>query len=115
MSERALPLLIDDIAIAIKNILEFTKGMLQEHYEADLKTRQAVERNFEIVGEATARLSHAFKKRHAHINRRQLKDFRNFIIHDYFGIDNNIVWDVIQFSLPDLLEQIILLRDKLQQ
>jgi len=50
MSERVTPLLLDDIQSAINIILEFTKGMTLEMYESDIKTRFAVERNFEIIG-----------------------------------------------------------------
>ena len=113
MSERVLSLLLNDLIDSISNILEFTKGMTQDDYEGDLKTKQAVERNFEIIGEATSRIPTEFKTQFPQINWRELKDFRNFIIHNYFGIDNNIVWDVIQFSLPDLLEQIELLRNQI--
>jgi uncharacterized protein with HEPN domain len=103
MSERVTPLLLDDIQCAINNILEFTKGMTLETYESDLKTRFAVERNFEIIGEAAARISEDFKMSHPEIEWRILKDFRNFIIHEYFGINNEIIWDTIQIRLPELL------------
>jgi len=55
-----------------------------------------------IIGEAVARLPENFKQENPQINWRQVKDFRNVIVHDYFGIDNNIVWDIIQLSLCDL-------------
>jgi len=103
MSERVTPLLLDDIQSAINNILEFTKGMTLETYESDLKTRFAVERNFEIIGEAAARISEDFKMSDPEIEWRILKDFRNFIIHEYFGINNEIIWDTIQIRLPELL------------
>lgn len=103
MSERVTHLLLDDIQSAINNILEFTKGMTLETYELDLKTKFAVERNFEIIGEATSRISENYKLNHPEIEWRILKDFRNFIIHEYFGINNEIVWDTIQWRLPDLL------------
>ena len=103
MSERVTHLLLDDIQSAINNILDFTKGMTLEMYESDLKTRFAVERNFEIIGEAASRVSEEYKLRHPEIEWRILKDFRNFIIHEYFGINNEIVWDTIQLRLSDLL------------
>jgi uncharacterized protein with HEPN domain len=103
MSERVTPLLLDDIQSAINIILEFTKGMTLEMYESDIKTRFAVERNFEIIGEAAARISEDFKMDHPEIEWRILKDFRNFIIHEYFGINNEIIWDTIQIRLPELL------------
>ena len=103
MSERVTPLLLDDIQSAINIILEFTKGMTLEMYESDIKTRFAVERNFEIIGEAAARISEDFKMSHPEIEWRILKDFRNFIIHEYFRINNEIIWDTIQIRLPELL------------
>ncbi len=103
MSERVTHLLVDDIQSSIKNILEFTNGMTLEGYESDLRTRFAVERNFEIIGEAASRISEDYKLNHPEIEWRILKDFRNFIIHEYFGINNEIVWDTIQLKLPDLL------------
>lgn len=56
MSDRETHLLIDDIQTSIAYILEFTKDMTLEMYESDLKTRFAVERNFEIIGEAASRI-----------------------------------------------------------
>lgn len=62
--------------------------MTSDSYEADSKTKDAVERNFEIVGEAASRIPDDFKKLHPTIEWRIIKDFRNFIIHEYFGINN---------------------------
>ncbi|SEO06297.1 Uncharacterized conserved protein, contains HEPN domain [bacterium A37T11] len=106
MSERDLSLLLQDIEQAVKSILDYTYGYSFSDYEQDLKTRHAVERNFEIIGEAAARISTDFKNKYPEIEWRILKDFRNFIIHDYFGINHDIVWDTIQLRLPDLLKDI---------
>lgn len=65
------------------------------HYEEDQRTRHAVERNFEIIGEAASRMPVDHQARRKHIPWRVLKDFRNFIIHNYFGINNSIVWETI--------------------
>ena len=106
MSERNLSLLLLDIKISIGKVLEYTGGMTFEAYEADSKTKDAVERNFEIIGEAASRIPDDFKKLHPRVEWRIIKDFRNFIIHEYFGINNQIVWDTIQYRLPDLLQEI---------
>ena len=106
MSERKSVLLLLDITEAIQNIFDFTTGFTLESYSDDIKTRHAVEHNFMIIGEAASRLPDAFKLQNNHVSWRQVKDFRNVIVHDYFGIDNSIVWDIIQFSLPDLFVQI---------
>jgi uncharacterized protein with HEPN domain len=106
MSERNSTVLLNDIAEAIHNIFEFMRDLSFEEYCSDIKTRHAVEHNFMIIGEAVARLPENFKQRYKEVNWRQLKDFRNIIVHDYFGIDNSIVWDIIQLNLTDLLEDI---------
>ena len=62
------------------------------------------------MGEASARLPDDFKELYPQIEWRIIKDFRNFIIHDYFGINHQIVWDTIQFKLPDLLSARALLK-----
>ncbi len=76
--------------------------MSYEDYENDSRTKDAVERNFEIIGEAASRVSEDFKNAHPQIEWRIIKDFRNFIIHEYFGIDNQIVWDIVENRLPEL-------------
>lgn len=68
--------------------------------------RDAVERNFEIIGEAVGRIDEGFKHQNSQIEWRVLKDFRNFIIHEYFGINNQMVWDSIQIQLPGLLMKV---------
>jgi uncharacterized protein with HEPN domain len=106
MSERNITLLLIDIRSSILKILDYTQGMSYDMYDADSKTKDAVERNFEIIGEAASRLPDDFKSIDNGIEWRILKDFRNFIIHEYFGIDNLVVWDIIEHRLPHLLAQI---------
>ncbi|MEO6870525.1 MAG: HepT-like ribonuclease domain-containing protein [Ginsengibacter sp.] len=115
MSERETILLIEDIGVSIANILEFTQGMSFEEYESDLKTKHAVERNFEVIGEASSRVPENYKVETSQIEWRILKDFRNFIIHEYFGINDLIIWDTIQQRLPDLLEAFKILLNKFEQ
>jgi uncharacterized protein with HEPN domain len=106
MSERNTQLLLADILFSVQKILVYTKGMNYSDYENDSKTKDAVERNFEIIGEAASRISDTFKLSYPDVEWRIIKDFRNFIIHKYFGIDNQIVWDIIENRLPELEEEI---------
>lgn len=106
MSKKNTLLLLKDIESAITKILTYTQDFTFELYEADTKTREAVERNFEIIGEAAARVTNDYKQKHAVVEWRILKDFRDFIIHEYFGINNMIVWDTIRFRLPEFLQKI---------
>jgi len=107
MSERNIALLLQDILDAINYIKDFTKDTTFAIYQSELKTRHAVERNFTIIGEAAARIDKSFKDRHAEVDWRQVKDFRNIIVHDYFGIDDSIVWEIIHLHLPQLEKEIM--------
>ncbi len=106
MSERSLSLLLQDILDAIASIRSYTNNISLEQYLVDSKTKHAVERNFSIIGEAVSRIDNELKEQFPNINWRQVKDFRNIIIHDYFGIDDTIVWDIIHFDLQQLKEDI---------
>ena len=60
-------------------------------------------REFEIIGEETGKLSDSLKQRYPNIEWQDIKDFRNLLIHEYFGVDLEIVWKIISDDLPDLL------------
>ena len=100
---------LKDIEIAATSIFEFLKDCSTfEIYLSDKKTRRAVEREFEIIGEAMNKLL----KLEPTINisdARLLIDFRNFVIHEYNRIDNNIMWAAIQDKLPTLLQEVQML------
>ena len=109
MSERDIPSLLQDILEAIGNIKDFTRGITFETYLVDLKTKHAVERNFSIIGEAVARIDKSFKDIYPSVDWREVKDFRNIIVHDYFGIDDTIVWDIIHLNLDQLNKDILVI------
>lgn len=99
--------LILDIREAIVQILKFTEGMSFEDYVADDKTRAAVERKFEIVGEACARLRERTPDVFDKIpTAPQIIGFRNRLIHGYDQVDDAIVWDVISRKMPELLNNL---------
>jgi uncharacterized protein with HEPN domain len=104
MSNRSAELLIEDILDAARKIQRFTIGITFEDFIADDKTVDAVVRNFEVIGEASNRLPPEFKQRYAEVDWARIKGFRNRIVHDYFGIDHIIVWNIIQHYLPRLIE-----------
>lgn len=102
MSNRSPELLIEDILDSAKKIQRYTAGMGFEQFVADDKTVDAVVRNFEIIGEATNRLPDDFKAQRSNIDWDRIRGFRNRIVHDYFGIDYSIVWNIIEKYLPAL-------------
>lgn len=107
MSERVDAFLLEDIIESIQNILQFTAGLDFEKFDSDTKTRHAVQHNFMIIGEAASRISESLKEKHPNIPWRSIKDFRNVIVHDYFGTDTAIIWEIIQNDLKELQKQIM--------
>lgn len=107
MSERNDALLLEDILESIEKIFEYTGDLRKEDFLKDNKTQDAVSRNFEIIGEASSRLTTDFKKTYSNINWREIKDFRNTLIHNYFGTEFSTVWLIIQNDLKILQEKLI--------
>lgn len=107
MSKRAPALLLDDMLECIEKINDYLEGFTFEQFLNDNKTIDAVIRNFEIIGEAANRLPDEFKSQFSDIDWQRIRGFRNRIVHDYMGIDFQIVWAVIEKYLPDLKKQLL--------
>ena len=94
MSKRDIKLLIGDMLDSAQKIILYTENFNLEKFIDDDKTSDAVIRNFEVIGEAPNRLPAEFKENHPNIAWKRIKGFRNRIVHDYFGIDYSIVWQI---------------------
>lgn len=110
---RNTKLYIDDIAEALRNVIEFTAGLSQAEFSSDKRTRDATIRNLEIVGEAAKKVPEAIRLLAGDIPWRRLAGLRDILIHDYFGIDAVILWDIVSNEVPVLLPKIDLLREQL--
>jgi uncharacterized protein with HEPN domain len=95
-----------DILDAIDRIASYVEGMSYDDFLADRKTQDAVIRNVEIIGEAARSLPDDFKERHVDIPWDEIVGMRNVLVHQYFGILPDVVWDVIKHELPTLRSQI---------
>ncbi|MFA6262421.1 MAG: DUF86 domain-containing protein [Bacteroidia bacterium] len=109
MSKREPKLLLSDILSSIEKIKSYTKGYSFDTFIEDSKTLDAVIRNFEIIGEAANRLPEDFKDSHEDINWFRIRGFRNRIVHDYMGIDIQIVWTIIDKDLDKLAAEITII------
>lgn len=97
---------------AIENIEEYLGKLDYKSFSGDKKTISAVVRELEIIGEATNNLSDNFKKNHPEIPFRDIKDMRNRLTHEYFGVNKKIVWDTCQIDLKELKVLILPLLQK---
>jgi len=105
-SERNFLVYLNDIKDSIQWILQFTKGLTLEEFVEDRKTIDAVIRNFEIIGEASKSVPREIKEEFDAIPWREMYLMRNKISHEYFGIDYELIWDVILNELPSNLSEI---------
>lgn len=115
MFKRPIHLLIEDIADAIERIERFTKDFEYEIFLKDEKTTDAVVRNLEIIGEAASRLPNEFREKYSAIEWEGIVGLRHRIVHDYFGIDLEIIWQIIKNDLPIFKNRIQSIRNELQK
>ena len=113
MSRRTVSLLVEDIWEAIEKIDRYVSGWNHDAFIADDKTVDSVVRNLEIIGEAANRLPPNFKAQHSEIKWPKIIGLRHRIVHDYFSIDVEIVWEIIQNDLPAFKSRLSLARQRL--
>ena len=106
MPDRDPALLLEDIETALGRIDRYLSGFDREKFLGDERTVDAVVRNLEIIGEAVRWLPPQFKETHAFIPWNKIAGLRNRIVHDYFGLDLQIIWEVLQTSFPGFKEQL---------
>ena len=106
MSSRSIRVLLEDMLDAIQQIGSYTTGMDDDSFSKDRKTQDAVVRNLEIIGEAAGRLPDPFREEHSDIPWALVRGLRNRIVHAYFGVDLQLIWEVIRDDLPTLRSQL---------
>jgi uncharacterized protein with HEPN domain len=105
MSSRNARLYLQDILQACDDILDFTQGMKSaSELQADRRTFLAVVHSLQIIGEATRQIPKSLKEKYPDFPWREAASLRNVIAHEYFGLDVDIIWDVIKSRIPTLAE-----------
>lgn len=103
-----------DVRDAAEDLMQFTAGLDFAGYEQSKLVRAAVERKFEIIGEALNQLAkHAPELARRIPDLRRIVDFRNVLIHGYSTVDNEQVWQIVRGSLPGLCRTVSALLDEL--
>jgi uncharacterized protein with HEPN domain len=106
MSERTDEDFLNDILEAIYRIVAYTNEATYETFLADTKTQDAVIRNLEIIGEATKNLSPELRIKYPDLPWKGMAGLRDRLIHDYFGVNLDIVWHIVAAELSDVAMQI---------
>jgi uncharacterized protein with HEPN domain len=110
MPKRDELLLLQDIIDSADKINRYITGIDFDQFIDNSMIVDAVVRNLEIIGEASKRISEETRYNHPEVEWKQMSQFRDILIHDYFGVDYEIVWDVCQNRLSDnidFIQQII--------
>jgi len=97
---------LEHIIEAIDRILKFTDGMTVTEFYDNEMAQFAVIKNFEIIGEASYRLSRDLRDQHDEVEWKKIMAFRHILVHDYYKIDLEVVWRAIQNKIIDLKAQI---------
>ncbi len=100
---------VKDIIDAIDKIEKYTENMNGSEFKKNGLVIDAVVRNFEIIGEASNNIPLSIQKSHPHIPWKQMTEMRNFLIHEYFGVDVTTVWQTARTHLPPLKMQLLTL------
>ena len=102
MSNRKPSAIIEDILKCIDHIQSYTADLSYEQFSSHFMTVEACLYNIQVIGEAVSHLPDVVKKENATIPWVLIKGMRNRLIHEYFGTDLQLVWDVIKDELPGL-------------
>jgi len=99
-------LFLEDMVDCCNKILRFTKDLSFETFIADERTYDAVIRNLEVIGEAITHIPSEVQSGRPDIQWRKIKSLRDILIHEYFGIDQDIVWDVVTNKVAVLIKEL---------
>jgi uncharacterized protein with HEPN domain len=103
---RDVVIYLEDMAEAVRRVLAYTRGMDRAALFADLRTIDAVVRNLEVLGEAAKHVPDEIRVRYREIEWKKISGLRDVLAHEYFAVDDDIVWDVVMNKLPALLPRI---------
>lgn len=104
--QRESKLYLDDILESVEKIEQYTRDMSFEEFKKTPVVVDAVIRNLEIIGEAVKRLPIDAKRKHQEMEWKKIAGVRDILIHEYFGINLMIIWDIVSNKLPELKKSI---------
>lgn len=99
-------LYLDDISAAIKKIEKYSKGYNAQKLKNDDLVIDGIARNLEIIGEAAKNIPRAIKEKYPEIEWKKIAGLRDVLAHEYFGVDIEILWDIVKNKIPDFKKKL---------
>lgn len=98
---------LQDVLDAAGKVRSYTTGLSFKIFSEDAKTVDAVVRNLEVIGEAIKQVPDDVRAKYTDVEWKKIAGLRDILIHQYFGVDVEIIWDIVQYKLPVLEAQLI--------
>ncbi|MEK6842133.1 MAG: DUF86 domain-containing protein [Nanoarchaeota archaeon] len=106
---------IEHVLDSIRAIEDFSKGLSKEKLISNRLKKSAIIREIEVIGEAVKNISESLKNSHKEIGWKEISGTRDKMIHHYFGVDMDIVWNIIKKDLPDLKTKMLKIKQDLKE
>jgi uncharacterized protein with HEPN domain len=114
MKHRPILLYLLDMQSSIERILEYTRDLNIEEFSKNFMVIDAVVRNFEVLGEAAKHIPKPIREEYPEVPWKKMYAMRNMVIHEYFGVDHELIWDIIVNHLPGNLKDLKEVVEKFQ-
>lgn len=112
--KRTYDIFLKDIVAAMDAIENFVRGMSVEEFLHDDKTSSAVVRKLEIIGEAAKHVPAHIRRKYPDIPWKEMAGMRDRLIHGYFGVDYNLVWQTIKTRIPEIKPKLMAILEELR-
>jgi len=106
MSKRVQTLFLTDMLTSARKIIDYVGSKSRKDFAKNQMLADAVIRNLEIIGEASKKIPAGIKQKHPEIEWKKISGLRDILVHEYFGIDYDVLWDIAKHKVPRLKEQI---------
>jgi uncharacterized protein with HEPN domain len=98
--------LLLDMLIAARRIQEFSTDLTADSFQKSKLHQSAIIREIQVIGEAARQISEATRNKHSRIKWAEIAGMRNRLIHEYFRIEIELLWDAVQRDIPELIDQL---------
>lgn len=103
---RAVPLLLGELLEATDLVARYTADLSFDDFAANIEKQDAVVRRLSVIGEAVKGLPEAFRAQYPEVPWRSIAGARDILVHEYFRVDLELAWEMVQTELPELARQV---------